>query len=252
MQENRSFQSIKILSVPVSVLESYRQTVDTIVERVRSGQKTFCIAINPEKIYCAQKDSKLKELINKGNLHICDGVGTAIAAKILHGRRPARITGVQLFLELMAKAEKEGLKVFLLGASEESNKGAFEKLTEKHPELRIVGRENGYFENSETVVEKINQSGADMVFVAMGSPKQEYWIAENIDKLVANFVMGVGGSFDVVSGRAKWAPKIFRRTGTEFLYRLITNPKRWRRQLVLPKFAIMVLTKKLVHPHSNN
>ena len=252
MLVSSTFKAMDILGVPVTVLNSYSDAVKTMITRIKAGEKTFCVAINPEKIYRAQKDNKAMDLINTANLHLCDGIGTAIAMKILYGRTIVRITGIQFFLELIAEAEKEGLKVFLLGASPKSNEGAFQKLIEAHPHLQIVGHQDGYFKDSQAVVQKINDSGADLLFVAMGSPKQEFWIAEHRETITAPFCMGVGGTFDVISGCVKWAPKIFRKTGTEFLYRLITNPKRWRRQLVLPKFVLMVLKEKLFHPNGRH
>lgn len=238
--------SLDIVGIPVSALESYAHAEDWIVHRVRQGQKTFCVAINPEKIHRAQTDGEFKELINAANFHICDGVGTAIATRLLHGAKIARITGVQLFLNLMSRAEKEGMRVFLLGADSASNEGACSKLEAIHPNLEIAGRQDGYFKDDMEVVQRINDSGADMLFVGMGSPTQESWIAKYRHAIRASLCMGVGGTFDVLSGKVKWAPSIFRKTGTEFLYRLLRDPKRWRRQLVLPQFAWSVLRTRFV------
>ena len=171
--------------------------------------------------------------------------GVVIGAKILTGEAVARITGVQLFLDLVERAEMENLNIFMLGSGPESNNGAYEKLLEIHPNVRIVGRQDGYFSNDQEVVKKINDSKADMLFVALGSPKQEKWITMHRNKIIAPFCMGVGGTFDVVSGNVKRAPKIFQDTGTEWLCRLIREPKRFRRQLVLPKFIFLVLKHKL-------
>jgi len=244
MSDSKQLQSLDIFGIPVTQLESYRHAEDMIVQRVRDQQKTFCVAINPEKIYRSQKDKNLMALINSANFHICDGVGVVAAARILHRKKIGRVTGVQLFLNLMARAEKEGLKVFLLGASPQSNEGAFAKLKEMHPGLEIVGRQDGYFDD-EKMIKQVNDSGADMLFVALGSPRQEKWINEHRNNINAPYCMGVGGTLDVVSGNVKWAPKFFRRTGTEFLYRLICEPKRIKRQMVLPKFAFLVLKARL-------
>jgi len=238
-------KTVSVLDVELSLLKSYDHTVDYISNRIKEQKKTFCIAINPIKIYAAQTDGKLKSLLNSADIHICDGVGAAVAAQILHGKKVARVTGVQLFLNLIARAEQKGLKVFLLGAKPEANEGAYQKLKEKHPDLQIVGRQDGYFENDMEVVEKINASNADMLFVAMGSPRQEKWINKHRQQINAPYCMGVGGAFDVVSGRVKWAPAIFRKTGTEFLYRLIKEPKRLKSQLILPKFAFIVLKARV-------
>lgn len=242
-----SLEQAEILGVPVTILSSYNHAVEIVINRIKRRQKTFCVAVNPIKIWHAQSDMKLKQLIDSAHMHICDGVGTAIAGRILCGKKIERITGVQLFLELIAKAEKERLKVFLLGASQDVNKRACESLLAKHPDLQIVGQYRGYFNGNGKVVRMINRSGADMLFVAMGSPRQEHWIAEHIDAVRASFLMGIGGTLDVVSGHVKWAPKVFRRTGTEFIYRLITDSKRWRRQKVLPKFVLLVLKSRFVN-----
>jgi N-acetylglucosaminyldiphosphoundecaprenol N-acetyl-beta-D-mannosaminyltransferase len=239
---------LDVLGIPVTPLRSYDDAVRRVLANVRRGEKTFCVAINPEKILRARRDEMLRRLIRGAELQICDGVGAAIAARLLHGRRVGRITGVQLFLELMAAAEQHGLGVFLLGASAESNAGACRQLIEKHPRLRIAGRRDGYFRDDDAVVEQINASGADMLFVALGSPRQEQWIAENRHAIRAAYCMGVGGTLDVLSGRVPWAPKLFRRTGTEFLYRLVREPRRWRRQIRLPWFVVQVLREAVLRP----
>jgi N-acetylglucosaminyldiphosphoundecaprenol N-acetyl-beta-D-mannosaminyltransferase len=242
-----SLEQAEILGVPVTILSSYSHAVKIVINRIKRRQKTFCVAVNPIKICHAQSDIKLKQLINSAHIHICDGVGTAIAGRILYGRKIKRITGVQLFLELIARAEKERLKVFLLGASQDVNDRACESLLARHPNLQIVGRYCGYFNGNGKVVGMINRSGADMLFVAMGSPRQEHWIAEHINAVQASFLMGIGGTLDVVSGHVKWAPKVFRRTGMEFIYRLIKEPKRIKQQKVLPKFVLLVLKSRFVN-----
>lgn len=185
-------------------------------------------------------------MIRSAELRICDGVGMAIAAKVLHGQEVARVTGVELFQRLIANAAREDFGVFLLGASPESNTGACAALEAMHASLRIVGRQHGYFDDDDQVVESINACGADMLFVAMGSPRQERWIADHRDRLRAPFCMGVGGSFDVLSGCAKRAPEFFRRTGTEFLYRFARQPQRWRREVHALAFCFQVLKAKVL------
>jgi N-acetylglucosaminyldiphosphoundecaprenol N-acetyl-beta-D-mannosaminyltransferase len=246
MSDSKQLNSLNVFGIPITQLHSYRHAEDVIVQRIRNKQKTFCVAINPEKIYRSQVDEELRKLINSADFHICDGIGAAVAARILHRKKIGRVTGVQLFLNLMARAEKEGLKVFLLGASPQSNDVAFTRLKEMHPGLDIVGRQDGYFDNDDDVIQHINDSEADMLFVAMGSPRQEKWVNEHRGRINAPYCMGVGGTLDVVSGNVKWAPKLFRKTGTEFLYRLISEPKRIKRQIVLPKFMFLVFKGMLL------
>jgi N-acetylglucosaminyldiphosphoundecaprenol N-acetyl-beta-D-mannosaminyltransferase len=239
-------ESLGVIGVPVTMFESYDHAVECIVERTGRREKTFCVAINPEKIFRSQSDGELRRLIGSADFHLCDGIGVALAAAILYRRKVGRITGVQLFLELMTSAESNRLRVFLLGASPESNRGAYERLRKEYPKLAIAGRRDGYFNDDAEVVEEINRSRPDMLFVAMGSPRQEKWIVKHREQIEAPYCMGVGGTFDVLSGRAKWAPRIIRRMGLEFLYRLIKEPKRWRRQLVLPRFAMMVFKQEFL------
>lgn len=126
-----------------------------------------------------------------------------------------------------------------LGVADE----ACEKLIEQFPNLNIVGVLNGYEKDINKVQQVINNAKPDILFVALGSPKQEYWIVNNMNNLHPTVFQGVGGSFDVISGNIKRAPQVFQRLGLEWLYRLIKEPWRWKRQLILPKFLIMVLKK---------
>ena len=233
------------MGVSVHPFESYRHAVDCIAGRIAAGIRTFCLAINPEKVYRAGRSEETAGLLGRADIRICDGVGVALAARVLCRRRIARCTGIQLFFDLIAEASVRGWGIFMLGASKDSNDLACRNLLRKYPALRIVGRRDGYFENSAAVVNEVNLAGPEILFVAMGSPRQEAWIIEHRNELDVAFCMGVGGSFDVVSGKAAWAPGLFRRTGTEFLYRLLKEPKRWRRQLALPLFAAEVFKAKL-------
>jgi N-acetylglucosaminyldiphosphoundecaprenol N-acetyl-beta-D-mannosaminyltransferase len=245
MKRIQTVETLDILGVPVSFYRSYEHALQYILERVRGRRRTFCVAVNPEKIFRARQDQQLLSLLHAADVQICDGVGAALAARLLHGRRVCRVTGVQLFLDLVASASRERLAVFLLGASPESNAGACQRLQVDSPDLRIAGAQDGYFQDTDAVIGQINDSGADMLFVAMGSPKQEKWIYEHLDRINVPLCMGVGGSFDVLSGRAKWAPRIVRKLGFEFLYRLMKEPTRWRRQICLPVFAFQVILAKL-------
>jgi N-acetylglucosaminyldiphosphoundecaprenol N-acetyl-beta-D-mannosaminyltransferase len=229
--------SISVLGIPVTNFRSSDEAVRTIEERIDSGERTFCVAINPEKIYRMGHDARLKRAVNSAQVRICDGVGVSIASWLLYGRRLARCTGIDLFLKLVDRAAGRGWKVFLLGASPEVNEAACRELVKTFPALTIVGSQNGFFENPLQVVKNINDSGAEVLFVAMGSPRQEFWISEHWPDLNTTFCMGVGGSLDVVSGLVKRAPASFRKTGTEWLYRLLADPRRFRRQLALPSFA---------------
>lgn len=237
-----------VLGVPIVPFESYSSAVKCVEEAIKTGRKSFWVAVNPEKIYRAIREPKLRSLFNEADVCICDGVGVSVASKILHNHFLPRCTGCDLFFELLATAEQKSWRVFLLGASSESNEKASLRLQQELPELRIVGTQDGYFEDSAMVVEQINASGADLLFVAMGSPKQEYWIFEHRDAINASFCMGVGGSFNIASGMAKRAPKVFRKIGMEFFYQLVTEPKRIKSKIVYGAYMLRVIKEKLLGP----
>jgi len=243
---------IDVVSEPLSVLgirlnpfRSYEDATETMRQRIRTHLRTFCIAINPEKVYRATRDAKLKSVLDRADVRICDGIGVALASLLIEHRRLPRCTGIELFTRLIRLSAQEGWRIFLLGASPESNATACRKLTIQYPGLNIAGSQSGYFSDPTAVVDQINQSGADLLFVAMGSPRQEFWIAENLPRLRPCLCMGIGGSLDVISGAAARAPALFCKTGTEWLYRLITHPSRLRRQLVLPLYVLDVLKAML-------
>lgn len=234
-------ESLPILGIPVTLFDSYQDAARLIHESLNSNRRTVCLAINPAKIYHANRDANLKRVLHEAQVHICDGAGVAVAAMILHRRRIRRCTGVELFRRLVAIGAQEQWKIFLLGASPESNAGARSRLLREHPGVRIVGSRDGYFKDSNEVVAAINESGADMLFVAMGSPRQELWIDEHLPKLHVRFCMGVGGSFDVLSGAARRAPVICQKTGTEWLYRVLLQPSRLPRVVTNGLFVLDVL-----------
>jgi N-acetylglucosaminyldiphosphoundecaprenol N-acetyl-beta-D-mannosaminyltransferase len=233
-------RSLPVLGVDVSAFDSYSHAVAWTADRIAAGKKTFCVAINPEKVYRAGKDQRLASVLESAHMRICDGAGVSLACLLLHGRTVPRCTGVDLFLHLMNAAAAKQWSIFVLGASPEANRIASDVLAKRFPGLKVAGRQDGFFKDDAAVVQAINRSGADILFVAMGSPRQEYWIAEHMGELRPTFCMGVGGTLDVVSGIAKRAPALFRKTGTEWFYRLALQPSRFRRQLALPLFAFEV------------
>jgi len=237
---------INVMGVPVVPFESYGQALECVESTVESGRKSFWVAINPQKCHRAWQEPDLMDVLKGADVGFCDGVGISVASRILHGRGIDRCTGCDLFLKILALASQKDWRVFLLGASLESNAGACANFQEMYPGLRIVGRQDGFFKDSLQVVEQINASKADLLFVAMGSPKQEHWIWRHREAIDASFCMGVGGSFDVASGNLTRAPRIFQKTGTEFLFQLVTEPrKRWPRQKVYFPFMLKVIGKKV-------
>jgi N-acetylglucosaminyldiphosphoundecaprenol N-acetyl-beta-D-mannosaminyltransferase len=224
---------------------SYEEIIADIRERMDQGQQSTLIAVNPEKVIGAQTNDQLRELINNSTYQIPDGVGILLASKLKGGAITSRVTGVDMMERLIRFAAEENHKVFLYGAKEEVVAEAKRKLEAKYPSLNISGYENGYIKNNDALVKKINDSEAELLFVAMGSPRQELWIRENMPKLHhVKVFQGVGGSFDVFAGHVQRAPELFRKTGTEWLFRLAKEPSRFKRQMALPKFLIKIMFSK--------
>lgn len=232
-----------ILGVDVSPL-SYEDLKKNIEKDIKNNKKSFIVAINPEKILKARKDEKLKELLNNATYEIPDGIGVIYASKLRKGNIKTRITGIDSMEMLCKLSEEKKYKIFMYGAKEETIKKAKENLEIKFPNIQIVGTINGYEKDNDKIISSINKSNADIVFVALGSPKQEYWITDNMDKVSAKIFQGVGGSFDVFSGNIKRAPKWMQKIGLEWLYRLLKEPKRIFRQLKLVKFLWLALIEK--------
>jgi len=233
----------KYLGVYVTTM-NYEEIIADVKERMAKGKKSTVIAVNPEKLIAAGKDEQVKNLINSATYQIPDGIGVVLASKLKGGNIRSRVTGIDMMERLLQFAAQENHGVFLFGAKEEVVKKAKENLEARHPGLQVVGYSNGYVQDHEELVKKINASGAKILFVALGSPRQELWIQKYIDELQVKVFQGVGGSFDVFAGHVKRAPKLFRNLGLEWFYRLVTDPKRFKRQLALPLFLWKILLEK--------
>lgn len=232
------------LGVDVSPL-TYENITDDLAVRMANGEQSTIIAINPEKVMAAQKDPLIKDLINSSTYQIADGVGILLASKIRGGAINSRVTGVDMMERLLGFASASGHPVYFYGAKEEVVKKAADNIKTAYPAIQIAGYTNGYETDEEGLVARINNSGAKMIFVALGSPKQELWIQRNMPRLQnVQLFQGVGGSFDVFSGTVKRAPLVFRKLGAEWLYRLLKSPARLKRQTNLPIFLFKVLRSR--------
>lgn len=197
------------------------------------------VTANPEIVLNCEKDPALYGLINGSELVVADGMGVIRAANILRTPLPERIPGIELGEEMIARCAERGLPVFLLGGKPGVAAEAAEKMKEKYPALSVGGVHDGYFDpdggENRRVVEQIAGSGAALLLVCLGSPKQEKWIAANRSALPGVGVFaGLGGSLDVYSGRTRRAPALFRRLGLEWFYRLCREPSRFSRMVRIP------------------
>lgn len=238
MQDENNIETI--LGVKVS-----NETYDTLSKKclthIEKKEQAFIVAINPEKIMLASNDEKLQQLLNQADYQIPDGIGVILASKLQKGTINERITGVDLMERLIEDAASHKKKVFFYGGKPGVAESAKKALEEEYAGLSVVGVLDGYQKDEQKVIDTINQQAPDYLFVALGSPKQEQWIVKHKKHLNVSIFQGVGGSFDVFSGNVKRAPAFFRKTGTEWLYRLLKEPKRIKRQLNLPRFLVKVM-----------
>lgn len=227
-------QSITIGGIPILNLTQLN-AVALVDQMVLKGGSHYGAVVNAAKIAAASNNEKLKRVLMDADFVTADGMSVVWASRILGRALKQRVTGIDLFQLLVERAASRGFSVYFLGARDEAVRGTVEQLTARHPKLRVAGYRNGYFGESESdaVADAIRTSEADLLFVAMGSPAQEYWIASNVARTGARFALGVGGSFDHVSGLVARAPEFMQRAGLEWFHRLIKEPRRlWKRYLV--------------------
>lgn len=221
----------------------YDQLASLLMKDIENKKKSFIVAINPEKIMKAQEDEELRKLLNSADYQIPDGIGVILASKLKGGRVKNRVTGIDMMLKLCQTATEQGKRIFLYGGKPGVADAAKHELEKQFPGIQIVGTLNGYEKDEKVVIETINQHRPEVMFVALGSPAQEYWIVGHMNQVSPFIFQGVGGSYDVISGNLKRAPKAFQTLGLEWFYRLIKEPWRFRRQLILPKFLLKTLKK---------
>ena len=215
----------------------------TLEEAVRTGEAlatapgfSYVVTPNPEIVTMARQEPDYQTILNQADLVLPDGIGVVYAAKILGHPLTERVPGIDFAAGLLARMEQNGSRLFLLGAKPGVAEQAAEKLREKYPKLVICGTNDGYFQNSAPVVEKIRASEADVAFVCLGAPKQERWMAEYGPQTGAKLMIGLGGVLDVYAGHVKRAPVFWQKVGLEWFYRLLHQPSRIGRMAKLPLF----------------
>ena len=203
---------------------------------------------NPEFIMRAQEDSRFREVLTAANLSLPDGIGLIYASIIQGERLPERVAGSDLVYRLAEKAAVNGWSLFLLGAAPGIAEEAATALVKRYPTLSIAGTYAGSpaAEEQPHIIEMINRSAPDILYVAYGAPQQDIWIADAKKRLTTvRIAIGVGGSLDFIAGRISRAPTFLQKAGLEWLYRLYLEPWRWRRMLALPQFAGKVLLNRI-------
>lgn len=217
-----------------------------VARDILQGEKTeYCVTPNAEMAYEALKDPGFCALLNEAGLVLPDGAGVVLAAKILKTPLKQKVAGVEFAQQLLGLLEETGGRLYLLGSKPGVAELAAEKMLQKHPKLCICGMADGYFKDETAVVEKINATGADVVFVCLGAPKQELFMRAHRGALSARLLIGLGGTLDSIAGTVKRAPRWMIKLQLEWLYRLIKQPSRFGRMLRLPKYVFAALKKRM-------
>jgi len=240
-------KTIDVMGVPFSTL-NLTETLEHLAAQADrpAGGLFHLITANPEIVMASRQDAQLKQIVKDAGMITPDGIGIVMAAKWKGTPLRGRVTGYDILLGLLEIGNRKGYSFYLLGADEETNRKAAETIAARYPNVRIAGRQHGFFakEDEEAIVNEIRSAQPDFLIVAMGAPYSEKWICKYRTTLQTKVAFGVGGSLDVIAGKVKRAPVIWQKLHVEWLYRLLSNPSRWRRQLILPKFAWKVITGK--------
>ncbi len=233
-----------IFKIKISKL-NMQETIDAIISLInKDNDKVSSIyTINSEILYNARKKEDLINILNSSSINTADGIGVVKASQVHELGIKEKVAGIELMQNLLRHCAKNDKKIFIYGAKEENLCLAIKNINNEHNNI-VTGYINGYEKDNQVIIDKINKSNPDIVFVGLGFPVQEKWIYDNKDKLNTKVVMAVGGSIDVLSGSVKRAPKIFINLHLEWLYRIIKDPKRIKRAFALPKFAKIVYTSK--------
>jgi len=197
------------------------------------------VTLGVEMAMYAQRDRRFRELVDRAALSLCDTIGILLASRARGGPVRERVTGIDLVESLAEASAAGGLRLFLFGGAPGIAERAAATLRERYPAVEIAGTHDGYFAGPQSplIAASIAKSGANVLLVGLGSPKQEYWLDDYLTATNCSVGIGVGGSFDVLAGMVSRAPRGWQRLGLEWLYRLMREPSRWRRQLALPRFA---------------
>ena len=237
------------MKIDVMGLKFDSMTMDEALSRaealLRGEKAAYVVTPNAEIAYEALHDVQLREMLNGADLMLPDGAGVVLASKLLRTPVKQKVAGVDFAAGLLGILERNGQSLYLLGGKPGIGELAAQKMLEAHPQLRIAGIADGYFQDEAPVIAKINSSGADALFVCLGAPKQERFMVQHRQELHVHLMAGLGGSLDAFAGTVQRAPAWMIRLNLEWLYRLIREPKRFRRMLRLPKYLWAVMLKRI-------
>ncbi len=224
------------------------EVADQVIDMIRAGERGWLCTVNVAILMMMQDDAQLQRFVDQARFVVADGQPLIWASKLAPRALPERVTGVDLVEELCARAAREELGVYLLGAQRDIVDQVERKLCQRYPGLHIAGVDDGYFtwDEAQARAEHVRQSGAHILIVAMGVPRQERFIEEYWEQLGVPFAIGVGGSFDVVAGLRQRAPRVVQAVGMEWAFRLAQEPRRlFKRYLMTNSRFIWQMSKDI-------
>jgi N-acetylglucosaminyldiphosphoundecaprenol N-acetyl-beta-D-mannosaminyltransferase len=220
-------EQIRLAGVPVHRL-SMQEAEAEICRRIRERMKTHVVFINAAKVVKYHSDASLRQVIERADLTLADGVPIVWASRLCRESLAGRVNGTDLMERMIERAAREGFRIFLLGGHQDVVEEAAAVCRRRYPLLQIAGMRSGYFsgDEEESVIRQINQSRSDLVLSGMSTPRKELWADAALSRLDVAVCQGVGGSFDVIAGRVTRAPVWMQRSGLEWFYRLLQEPRR--------------------------
>ncbi|GAS85887.1 WecB/TagA/CpsF family glycosyltransferase [Paenibacillus amylolyticus] len=237
-------QSTNIMGIPFPNV-TMDQTVSILGKVVdqESTELFHVITGNPEIVMSCQNNASLRQVVDQAGLVTADGAGIVMVSRLRGGQLTERVTGCDLLFRLLKEGDRKHWSFYMLGAEESVSEQAVKVIAQRYPGVVVKGRHHGFFQADEEqqIVEEICSAQPDFLIVALGAPHAEHWINKYRHQLNARVAIGVGGSLDILAGKTKRAPAIWQKLNLEWLYRLLSQPSRWRRQLILPRFAVRAL-----------
>lgn len=236
----KKYNLVKLMDIDFINISRYSFLKKIVYPAIEQEKKCFIVTANPEVVIATRDDPDFKTIVKSADYVLADGIGVVNASKFINDPIKERVTGVDLMYDLLKYASDNQKRVFFLGAAEEVNVKVTEKVKVEYPGLVIAGRKNGYFNRyDDDLADSIAATKPDIVFVALGAKRQEGWIHHYIDKFDKGIFIGIGGSFDVLGGHVKRAPAIWIKLQLEWLYRLLKEPQRLKRDLKVLEFMLL-------------
>jgi N-acetylglucosaminyldiphosphoundecaprenol N-acetyl-beta-D-mannosaminyltransferase len=232
---------VSLFGVEIDAL-TVGQTLDRAFELVDTGVTTQHVVLNAAKVVQMSKDDRLRDIISSCALVNADGQSVVWASRLLGRPLPERVAGIDLFSAIVERAARTGHRLFFLGATDGVLNDMLAKLRSQYPTLVVAGWHNGYWKDDQEVIDAVRTARPDFLFLAIPSPRKEYWLSQNLAALGVPFVMGVGGTFDVIAGKIRRAPVWAQRIGCEWVFRVAQEPRRMWKRYLNGNTAFMVLT----------